>query len=259
MLGNFGNAGGRWYGSTFSDQVVLFNGFRLDRRSGLLFRRDQRGVFVPLAIGSRALDILGVLIERPGDLVSRAAMMDAVWPGTAVEDSNLNVQVAALRRILDEDREQGSCIQTVSGHGYRFTESVKREEADAAFGAASNARDGSPATGNSVALLTEAVASTPTGTGLRSRVSRGVPIVLIALTLAGLAAAAGYRWFESASAPPRLSMVVLPFAHLGNDPDQEYFVDAISDDLTTDLSRISGSFVIARSTAFASTKTNLST
>ena len=45
-------------------------------------------------------------------------------------------------------------------------------------------------------------------------------------------------------------MVVLPFANLGNDPDQEYFVDAISDDLTTDLSRISGSFVIARSTAF---------
>jgi TolB-like protein/DNA-binding winged helix-turn-helix (wHTH) protein/Flp pilus assembly protein TadD len=230
--------------------VVLFNGFRLDRRSGLLSRRDQRGVFVPMAIGSRALDILGVLIERPGDLVSRAAMMDAVWPETAVEDSNLNVQVAALRRILDEDREQGSCIQTVSGRGYRFTESVKREEADAAFGPASNARDGSLATGNSVALLTEAVASTPTGTGLRSGVSRGVPIVLIALTLAGLVAAAGYRWFESASAPPRLSMVVLPFANLGNDPDQEYFVDAISDDLTTDLSRISGSFVIARSTAF---------
>jgi TolB-like protein/class 3 adenylate cyclase len=49
---------------------------------------------------------------------------------------------------------------------------------------------------------------------------------------------------------PRLSIVVLPFANLSNDPDQEYFVDAITEDLTTDLSRISGSFVIARSTAF---------
>ena len=49
---------------------------------------------------------------------------------------------------------------------------------------------------------------------------------------------------------PRLSIVVLPFANLSNDPDQEYFVDGITDDLTTDLSRISGSFVIARSTAF---------
>jgi adenylate cyclase len=49
---------------------------------------------------------------------------------------------------------------------------------------------------------------------------------------------------------PRLSIVVLPLTNLSNDPDQEYFVDGITDDLTTDLSRISGSFVIARNTAF---------
>jgi adenylate cyclase len=49
---------------------------------------------------------------------------------------------------------------------------------------------------------------------------------------------------------PRLSIVVLPFANLSNDPDQAYFADGITDDLTTDLSRISGSFVIARNTAF---------
>jgi len=54
-----------------------------------------------------------------------------------------------------------------------------------------------------------------------------------------------------ASTPaPRLSIVVLPFTNLSNDPDQEYFADGITDDLTTDLSRISGSFVIARNTAF---------
>jgi TolB-like protein len=52
------------------------------------------------------------------------------------------------------------------------------------------------------------------------------------------------------SLAPRLSIVVLPFANLSNDPEQEYFADGITDDLTTDLSRISGSFVIARSTAF---------
>jgi adenylate cyclase len=52
------------------------------------------------------------------------------------------------------------------------------------------------------------------------------------------------------SSVPRLSIVVLPFANLSNDPDQEYFADAITDDLTTDLSRISGSFVIAPTSAF---------
>lgn len=52
------------------------------------------------------------------------------------------------------------------------------------------------------------------------------------------------------STPPRLSIVVLPFANMGGDPEQEYFVDGVTESLTTDLSRISGSFVIARNTAF---------
>jgi adenylate cyclase len=54
----------------------------------------------------------------------------------------------------------------------------------------------------------------------------------------------------AASTPPRLSIVVLPFANLGGDPEQEYFVDGVTESLTTDLSRIARSFVIARNTAF---------
>jgi adenylate cyclase len=50
---------------------------------------------------------------------------------------------------------------------------------------------------------------------------------------------------------PRLSVVVLPLANFGGDPEQEYFVDGVTESLTTDLSRIAGSFVIARNTAFA--------
>src|SRR6202166_2265843 len=52
------------------------------------------------------------------------------------------------------------------------------------------------------------------------------------------------------SGPPRLSIVVLPFANIGGDPEQEYFVDGVTESLTTDLSRIAGAFVIARNTAF---------
>ena len=170
-----------------STESSLFEGFRLDRRAGVLFRRDKRGVFAPMAIGSRALDILGVLVERPGDLVSRAEIMEAVWPGTAVEDSNLNVQVAALRRILDQDRVQGSCIQTVPGRGYRFVAPVTRAE---------------PAAPAHIVVA------------------------------------------------PRLSIVVLPFTNLSNDPEQQYSADGITEDLTTDLSRLAGMFVISRNTAF---------
>jgi len=114
-----------------SIDISLFEGFRLDRRSGALFRRDERGVFAPITMGSRALDILGLLVERSGDLVSRAVIMSAVWPEMVVEDSNLNVQIAALRRVLDEGRTDGSCIQTVPGRGYRFTAAVTRHCRDA--------------------------------------------------------------------------------------------------------------------------------
>jgi TolB-like protein len=54
----------------------------------------------------------------------------------------------------------------------------------------------------------------------------------------------------AASTPPRLSIVVLPFANLGGDPEQEYFVDGVTESLTTDLSRVPSAFVIARNTAF---------
>src|SRR6516165_5125714 len=58
-----------------------------------------------------------------------------------------------------------------------------------------------------------------------------------------------HRWSDSAATRPRFSMVVLPFANLGGDVDQEHFVDAITSDLTTELSRIGRGFVISRNTA----------
>ena len=91
-----------------STDIFLFDRFRLDRRIRTLSRSDEHGFFAPLAISSRALDILGVLIERPGDLVSRAEIFSAAWPDTVVEDSNLNVQIAGLRRVLDGGRTDGS-------------------------------------------------------------------------------------------------------------------------------------------------------
>ncbi len=71
------------------------------------------------------------------------------------------------------------------------------------------------------------------------------PIRAYSLAVGGQAQAT-----PAAVPPPRLSIVVLPFANIGGDPEQEYFVDGVTESLTTDLSRISGSFVIARNTAF---------
>jgi class 3 adenylate cyclase len=107
-----------------ASEIFLFEGFRLDRRGGGLFHADEQGVFVPVAVGSRALSVLCALVERHGDLVSKDEIMTAVWPGIVVADSNLPIQILALRRILDHGRTHGSFIQTVAGRGYRFVASV---------------------------------------------------------------------------------------------------------------------------------------
>jgi DNA-binding winged helix-turn-helix (wHTH) protein len=116
-----------------SADSVLLEGFRLDRRGGCLFRVDQGGIATPVALGSRATALLALLVERQGELVSKDAIMETVWPGRVVEEANLNVQVGRLRQILDGDRKHGSCIQTIAGRGYCFVGAVSRPEAEAQF------------------------------------------------------------------------------------------------------------------------------
>src|SRR6516165_11266857 len=118
-------------------EIFLFEDFRLDRRGGL-FRCNGAGKNEPVAIGSRALDILGVLIEQAGEVVSKDEIIAAVWPGTIVEDSNLTVQISALRRVLDRGQPNGSCIQTVPGRGYRFAATVTQSQPGTSAGSAGN-------------------------------------------------------------------------------------------------------------------------
>jgi adenylate cyclase len=121
------------------------------------------------------------------------------------------------------------------------------------------------------AITPRAIAATELVAAPQRRRVRMVPLigVLIALTLVVFGTTGGWLWWHGrlagetpspatvaarvtppATTVPRLSIVVLPFENLSHDPDQDYFADAITEDLTTDLSRITGSFVIARNTAF---------
>jgi len=77
----------------------------------------------PVTVGPRAFDLLLALVERAGQLVPKAALLDLVWPGVVVEENNLQVQVSALRKVLGAD-----AIATVPGRGYRFT--LQPEPAD---------------------------------------------------------------------------------------------------------------------------------
>ena len=240
--------------------VFLFEGFRLDRRGGGLFRRDERGTFAPVVISSRALGILGVLVEQPGDLVSRDVIITAVWPTTVVEDNNLSTQIAALRRVLDQNRREGSCIQTVSGRGYRFVAPVTR--ANPAPSSQSTSPSGNGSGGRTVASeqlgdpgVVGQMDASPPASALRARhwLRGGIGAALIGALGLGVAVA-GWNWhspwFGDARPAPHLSIVVLPFSNLSDDREQQYFADGITEDLTTDLSRLSDMLVISRNTAF---------
>jgi TolB-like protein/Flp pilus assembly protein TadD len=95
---------------------VGFGRFRL-----LPQRRELRADGVVVELGSRAFDILLVLIEARGALVTKDELLSRVWPDTVVEENNLVVQISALRKVLGEDRDS---IRTVSGRGYRFVAEI---------------------------------------------------------------------------------------------------------------------------------------
>ena len=123
-----------------SADIFMFEGFRLDRRG--LYQCDGDAAGTSVEIGSRALEVLRVLVERPGDLLSRHQVIAAGWPGIVVEDNNLTIQIAALRHLLDQDPANGSCIRTVTRRGYRFVALVTRLEP------ATPVRISSPSEGN---------------------------------------------------------------------------------------------------------------
>jgi predicted ATPase/DNA-binding winged helix-turn-helix (wHTH) protein len=110
-------AGG--WSATPAGHAIAFGPFRLFPTRRLLLEGEK-----PVRLGSRAFDILLALVERAGDLVSKDELMARVWPNTFVEESNLKVQVAGLRRALGDRRGSNRYLATISGRGYRFVAPV---------------------------------------------------------------------------------------------------------------------------------------
>jgi DNA-binding winged helix-turn-helix (wHTH) protein len=98
---------------------VLFGPFRLLPTQFLLLEGDR---VVPL--GSRALEILIVLLECPGKLVSKQELMARVWPNVFVEPTNLTVHISALRRMLRDGRDGNRFIINIPRRGYSFVAPV---------------------------------------------------------------------------------------------------------------------------------------
>ena len=98
---------------------LAFGQFRLDRANALLWRGQDRVLLAP-----KPFEVLCCLIERPGELVTKDELLDAVWSDLHVSESSLTVAMNALRSALGDDRQAPNYIETVTRRGYRFIASV---------------------------------------------------------------------------------------------------------------------------------------
>jgi TolB-like protein len=170
-------------------QRFAFGPFVLDMQRGTLVREN-----LPVAMGHKGLSLLHALVQTPGQVLSKTALMEAAWSDAIVEESNLSVQIATLRKLLGPQPDGSDWIATVPRAGYRFVGSVRVPE---------------PAAG-------------------------------------GASPAAG----QPADLPERPSIVVLPFANVSGDKEQEYLADGITEDIITALTRFRWFRVIGRNSSF---------
>ena len=211
--------------------------------AGLVFDLDactlkrESGEAIALTRGEFAL--LREFVRRPGRVLSRDLLLDAMSGRSNFSfDRSVDVMVGRLRKKLEPDPKQPSVIQTVPGEGYRFSALLRRCEPAAEFIAATTA--GSPG---------DAAIPPPAAVPWTWRALW--PVLAAAVALCAIATVAAVQWRPTPQeVAPRLSIVVLPFENRSGDKEQDYFADGITDDLTTDLSHLNGSFVIARNTAF---------
>jgi len=101
--------------------VASFGPFRLFAAERLLEKADQ-----PLQLGGRALDILITLVERAGEVVTRKELISRVWPDVIVEEANLRVHIAGLRKALGDGHNGARYVANVPGRGYCFVAPVTR-------------------------------------------------------------------------------------------------------------------------------------
>ena len=195
---------------------VQVGAFQLDPDTGELSRGDHR-----IRLPDQSLRILQVLLDRPGEVVTREELRARLWAAdTFVDfDAGLNNAVRKLRDALEDSSEQPSFIQTVPRRGYRLI---------APIGTARTAHGRSGRAIGIAAILTATA---------------------LTLSLETSRAWLSHRLGFAGRAPAIRSLVVVPFVNLSGDPGQEYFVDGITDAVTTNLARIRPLGVTSRTSA----------
>jgi TolB-like protein/DNA-binding winged helix-turn-helix (wHTH) protein/tetratricopeptide (TPR) repeat protein len=214
---------------------LRFGVFEADPRLGELTKHGKR-----LPLQEQPFQLLAMLLERPGELVSREDLRAKIWPQTIVDfDHGLNKAISKIRDALGDSAENPRFIETVARRGYRFL-------ADVAV-----VQDGPPerAAGDP-ALQADAGPLARPEAGISSR----APPRALTWRLAGfglalvLAAALSWILYTSRNSAPTIrSLAVLPLGNLSGDTSQDYFADGMTEELITQLGQISALRVISSS------------
>jgi TolB-like protein/DNA-binding winged helix-turn-helix (wHTH) protein/tetratricopeptide (TPR) repeat protein len=203
--------------------IYEFGDFELDAlRRVLVSRVDGKQVDVT----GRVLEALVYLVERPGQLVDKKALIEALWPHVVVEEGSLTQTIHTLRRVLGEKAGEHRYIATVSGRGYRFVAEVRVRTEQAKVDAAPSRRPKTILAGAALALVVLAVVAVLAWRG------RGQPV-------------------EEAATPAQPSIAVLPFVDMSAEQDQEHFAEGLSEEILNLLAHTDALRVIARTSSFS--------
>ena len=210
--------------------LLRFDAFELDTRAGELRKRG-----IKLRLQGQPLQVLAALLQHSGDLVTRDELRAQIWPAdTFVDfDHSLHNAIARLREVLGDSAQKPRYIETLPRRGYRFIGQVDGlgvEESEP------------PVSPDESLELPFPVPATKGRTALLS------------VTLLVLASIASAFWMVRPVSPRASvaedfqlrSLAVLPLDNLSGDPSQEYFADGMTDELITDLAKVSSLRVISR-------------
>jgi TolB-like protein/DNA-binding winged helix-turn-helix (wHTH) protein len=232
--------------TTRVSNAVRFGPFTLDLKAGELHKYGRK-----ICLQEQPFRLLTVLMERPREVVTREELRNRLWPNdTNVEFSHsINSAIKRLRDVLCDTADKPKYVETVSRRGYRFLLPVEREPISPVDPTASVGEQHTESAVSSTASPVEAVISPPLP-GQRLQGQR-LTQLLIVLALGGLITALveesrRFHWFDRPASGRITSLAVLPLENLSGDKGQDYFADGMTDQLISNLGKISALRVISR-------------
>jgi TolB-like protein/DNA-binding winged helix-turn-helix (wHTH) protein/Tfp pilus assembly protein PilF len=227
------------------NSVVRFGTYEVSLQSG-----EVRKAGLRIRVQQQPMKLLEILLEHPGEVVTREELRSRVWPSESFGDFDqaLNIAIGKLRSALGDSAENPRFIETLPKRGYRFIADVTVVDADARPKRPESAAGDLPPTGPAHALQVARLVDAPKR---RLWPTRGamVALALVIIIIISISLSILSVWlFRSRGRAPTgiRSLAVLPLENLSGDASQNYFADGMTDELITDLAQISALRVISR-------------